>query len=178
VQIAAQPGVNRFDFRGYPYLSYGYQVPFGRYAKPNENLDPRVALTADKGPFFDANSEVSAAAARYTPDKFRNPPWSGDQALAISVTGGSTVDGLLRLDNDRWRPYNSRNHNSEGQNVLYHDGHVDFERKPIVGVNNDNIFTRQANGASPSYLLEHSLLGAVPNDRNAPVTQSDSIIVP
>ena len=48
--IAAQPGVNRFDFKGYPYVSYGYQLPFGR-GKPNENLDPRMAISADKGPY-------------------------------------------------------------------------------------------------------------------------------
>ena len=28
-EVAAQPGVNRFDFRGYQNMSYGYQQPFG-----------------------------------------------------------------------------------------------------------------------------------------------------
>jgi len=28
-ESAGQPGKNRFDFRGYPYLSYAYQVPYG-----------------------------------------------------------------------------------------------------------------------------------------------------
>ena len=32
--VAAQPGVNRFDFRGYPWQSYGYQLPYGEKAKP------------------------------------------------------------------------------------------------------------------------------------------------
>ncbi len=54
--VAAQPGATRFDFKGYSFESYGYQVPFGRNGKPNERLDARVAMTADKGPFFEADA--------------------------------------------------------------------------------------------------------------------------
>jgi hypothetical protein len=47
---------DRFEFKGYSYESYGYQIPFGRNAKPNERLDARVALAADKGPFWQAGA--------------------------------------------------------------------------------------------------------------------------
>ena len=46
-------------------------------------------------------------------------------------------------NNDDWNNYNSGNHTGEGQSVLFVDGHVEFVRKPIVGVNNDNIYTIQ-----------------------------------
>lgn len=36
--------------------------------------------------------------------------------------------------------YNSRNHDGDGQNVLFGDGHVSFENTIFVGVRKDNIF--------------------------------------
>ena len=39
------------------------------------------------------------------------------------------------------RNANSRNHNGDGQNVLYADGHVEFQNNPFCGVNRDNIYT-------------------------------------
>jgi prepilin-type processing-associated H-X9-DG protein len=43
---------------------------------------------------------------------------------------------------------NSRNHGGAGQNVLYGDGHVDWQATPFVGVKRDNIYTaaRMVNG--------------------------------
>lgn len=40
---------------------------------------------------------------------------------------------------------NSPNHELDGQNVLYTDGHVTWQITPLAGQNNDNIFTNQAN---------------------------------
>ncbi len=37
---------------------------------------------------------------------------------------------------------NSRNHNGEGQEVLYQDGHVDWSTTPYCGSNKDNIYTK------------------------------------
>jgi prepilin-type N-terminal cleavage/methylation domain-containing protein/prepilin-type processing-associated H-X9-DG protein len=36
---------------------------------------------------------------------------------------------------------NTRNHNGDGQNVLYGDGHVEFQQNPFCGVKRDNIYT-------------------------------------
>jgi prepilin-type processing-associated H-X9-DG protein len=38
---------------------------------------------------------------------------------------------------------NSNNHDGDGQNVLFGDGHVEFLQNPFVGVQRDNIFTRK-----------------------------------
>ena len=38
---------------------------------------------------------------------------------------------------------NSNNHDKDGQNVLYGDGHVEFQSNPFCGVQRDNIFARR-----------------------------------
>lgn len=167
-QKAAQPGVNRFDFRGYPFLSYGYQMPFGNKANPNENLDPRMPIMADKGPFFESGAEGNSNKSN-TGDKVKNPPFDKGKDVKYDQTG----DKILQMENDKWRPYNSRNHNQEGQQVLYQDGHVDFEKKPISGVNYDQIFTYQS-----GYTFDNTVTGKVPNDKNGPWTPTDTVIVP
>lgn len=160
-EVAAQPGVNRYDFKGYPHLSYGYQLPFGTRAKPRNGMDPRMPLSADRGPYFEAGATVTGDGS--TPDKLRS--------AALPPDG--TEDELLKRPMERWRPYNSRNHNGEGQNVLYADSHVEFQKRPIVGVNYDNIYTEQT-----GYTLGNTLTGRAPRDMWGPYTNTDSIIVP
>jgi prepilin-type N-terminal cleavage/methylation domain-containing protein len=168
-ETASQPGVTRFDFKGYPFESYGYQMPFGPKARPNEGCDTRMALAADKGPFFEAGTADSNNGTVRDKSTLVNP----DQAIELRYTNNSSEAEILKADNEKWKPYNSRNHQSEGQNVLFVDSHVDFVRKPIVGVNYDNIYTRQW-----SYQLKDSLLGKSPANLNGPFTQTDSIMIP
>src|SRR6185369_15490313 len=40
---------------------------------------------------------------------------------------------------------NSGNHEQEGQNVLYSDGHVTYQLTPLCGVSGDNIYTNKSN---------------------------------
>jgi prepilin-type N-terminal cleavage/methylation domain-containing protein len=169
VETASQIGIDRFDFRGYNFLSYGYQLPFGPKAKPNENLDPRMAVLADKGPYFEAGS-APAQGAWDPKDQHVTTPAAG----AVINIGLDDPALVLKADNEKWRPYNSRNHASEGENVLYQDGHAEFLKKPIVGVNYDNIYTQQVN----DYTLLNSLLGKTPKGQEGPLTQTDSLIVP
>jgi prepilin-type processing-associated H-X9-DG protein len=42
---------------------------------------------------------------------------------------------------DAMRKANSMNHRGDGQNVLYGDGHVEFQQNPFCGVKRDNIYT-------------------------------------
>ena len=165
--VASQPGITRFDFRGYPYLSYGYQLPYGSKAQPNENMDPRMVLLADKGPWFRVGETTDDW---LTHDDVVEPPGQGEQLV---YDGASTETDVLAMDNDRWRPYNSRNHGQEGQNCLFQDGHSTFQKKPITGVNFDNIYTYQAD-----YELLDTLTGKVPEDLRGPFTNTDTVIVP
>ena len=36
----------------------------------------------------------------------------------------------------------------EGQNVVYVDVHANFERKPVIGIDNDNIYTLMTDDAT------------------------------
>jgi hypothetical protein len=62
---------------------------------------------------------------------------------------------------------NSRNHNKAGQNVLFADGHVEFAMTVFVGVNGDNIYTRQ--GATATQNDATTPLGV-------PATRDDSTL--
>jgi prepilin-type processing-associated H-X9-DG protein len=44
---------------------------------------------------------------------------------------------------------NTRNHDGDGQNILYGDGHVSWESNPFAGVARDNIYTRSDGKAPP-----------------------------
>jgi prepilin-type N-terminal cleavage/methylation domain-containing protein len=171
-ESAAQPGRNRFDFKGWTSLSYGYQVPFGKKGKPTQKMDVRMALAADKGPYFRAGN--TDASTQTTPDAA-----SG----ILPPTGWGTVaSDILKKNNDDWRPYNSANHSGEGEEVLFVDGHADWIKKPIGGVNNDNIYTCISGGGAQSLVnLAYSLVGEVgdqPNEGYGPSTQTDSFIIP
>lgn len=168
-ETAAQPGRNRFDFLGYPQLSYGYQMPYGRRAKPAQKLDTRMPVNADKGPYFTAGS---------TNGTTRNTPDMRSSITPPTGTGWTTVQDILKKSNDDWRPYNSQNHNGEGQTVLYIDGHADFARRPIVGVSNDNIYTPATtyNNQVDSMIGYNIPTGNA--DMTVPLVQTDSFIVP
>lgn len=114
-----------YDFEGYTHVSYGYLVPWGpRDTRPREAGDHRVVYAADKGPYFLAGADPTAA----------------------FNTGGAD-GGPIGLDDppEYWRPFNSPNHggvgNGQGQNCLFGDGRVSFELVPTVGVDHDNIYT-------------------------------------
>jgi len=169
-ESAARPGKTRFDFAGYTKLSYSYQMPFGRRGKPRETMDARMPISADKGPYFMAgDDQVGGGNAVGALRDERNtlvPPQNW--------LGGNPTD-VINYSNEEWRPYNSPNHNQEGENILYVDSHSDFQRKPIAGVHRDNVYTAFAqNGYTDQ---THSLVGIV-DDQIAPLTQTDSYLLP
>ncbi len=109
-----------YDFEGYANISYGYQVPFGpRTTQPHDGADRGRVQAADKGPFYFLLPHVD---------------WSYE---------GRYLD--IDSSPEAWRKYNSPNHggpeNGEGQNILFPDGSVCFQVKPIVGADYDNIYT-------------------------------------
>ena len=166
-QSSARPGKNRYDFRGYDHLSYGYQLPYGRQGRPRDNMDSRMALVADKGPYY-ASGGPGLDGTRTI----------RDQRSDVDVPtewGKQSPAKIDKLSNEDWRKYNSRNHGGEGQNVLYVDGHADFQRKPLVGVNHDNLYTIQS-----GYTTADGMIGRVPHADQAlgPLTNTDSFLVP
>ena len=70
---------------------------------------------------------------------------------------------------------NSKNHDGDGQNVLYADGHADFQQTPLCGANNDCIYTVAAGTATANGL---SVSGSNPIGANcAPITATDSVLL-
>ena len=65
-----------------------------------------------------------------------NTTGAGSAALANGVVTPGSSAGQIR-------GANSANHDGDGENVLYADGHVTFEQNPFVSVQGDNIYTRR-----------------------------------
>lgn len=168
-ECVARPGEDRFDFRGYDWLSYGVRLPFGPGPSTRPNTLPStLVLAADKGPFFEAGGPGLAGTETIEdrPSKTRIPA----EFMKMTATE------LSHIPPDRWRSLNSRNHGSEGQNVLYLDGHVEFKRTPLAGPNGDNIYTFSRNSNNRA----SAMLGEIPADAplEGPSSVTDAYIVP
>jgi prepilin-type N-terminal cleavage/methylation domain-containing protein len=129
-----------YDFAGLKNISYGYQVPYGPFTtRASESTDPRQPVASDKGPYSQTG---------YAP----NPVLPATHPAWTAGSGDTNPDAMSPQD---WQGYNSGSHGGngtgEGQNVLYGDGHATFEKKPIVGIDQDNIFTHMGNNWSSGY---------------------------
>ena len=92
----------------------------------------------------------------------------------INMTGTVGTDDNVLLPNNTssakdMKNGNSNNHDGDGQNILFGDGHVEFLQNPFVGVQRDNVYTRSnQNGTSDTW--EDTLKGS--RDAN------DSVLLP
>jgi hypothetical protein len=104
-----------WDFGPNPakHCSYSYHVPYGRFALTT-NCDPRLAVAADRNP--------------WQPSPFAKPK---DFKRFSLKDRESVIAG------------NARMHINEGQNVLFLDSHVEFEKTSACGIDDDNIYTYQ-----------------------------------
>jgi prepilin-type processing-associated H-X9-DG protein len=157
--VCPSTGLETFDFGGSPlsankwtnwpgrdaikkHLSYSYQNPY-----PS-------ADAIGKG--FKLNNAISA---EFAVASDMNP--GGDGLLKLKPTAG------LR----EAREGNSFNHDRDGQNVLYGDGHVEFLINPFVGVQRDNIFTFGESGNDAPDTGGDGIIGSS-------VGPDDSILLP
>ena len=119
-------------------LSYSFQNPY-----PDDAAADAGAVKAAKAP-----DEELAVAADLNPG---TSPVGADDVLRVTVSS-SAKDMKLG---------NSNNHDKDGQNILYRDGHVGWESNPLVGVSRDNIYTTRDGKVNAS-----------------PVDAGDSILLP
>ncbi|MGA2439533.1 MAG: prepilin-type N-terminal cleavage/methylation domain-containing protein [Tepidisphaeraceae bacterium] len=131
-------------------LSYSYACPYpdttalGSGYKMVQGLEPTFAVAADINPGTTGNS--------------------GNDNVLFPNTSSS---GLQMQEG------NSNNHGKQGQNVLYGDGHVEFQNNPFCGVNRDNIYTR----GGPTW----GVTTAAPGNQSlveSPYTANDSVLLP
>ena len=69
------------------------------------------------------------------------------------------------------REGNSNNHGKDGQNVLYGDGHVEFQNNPFCGTSRDNIYTRGGPTWDTADRPSQDLIAS-------PYTANDSVLLP
>jgi oligoribonuclease (3'-5' exoribonuclease) len=95
------------------HCSYSYHMPFGLYALTTSS-EPGLAVAGDRNPYIASPSaEAKQFPGLYNPD-------GGTEAIKAG---------------------NATQHQEDGQNVLFLDNHVGFEKRPFCGVNDDNIWT-------------------------------------
>ena len=107
--------ITRFwDFGSNPreHCSYSYHMPYGRYALTTMS-EPGLAVAADRNPWIAGPSTESKDFSLFNPDGGRKAVQAG----------------------------NSPSHQSESQNVLFVDIHVELTKSPDCGINDDNIYT-------------------------------------
>jgi len=148
------------NFTALKNLSYGFaanmyatSTSVGTGVKWNNTLDPAFAIAGDKGPGTVTGGSTGASAGS-------------------SLTTGST--------SAQKRGGNSVNHDRDGQNLLYADGHAEFQNNSMVGQNNDNVYTKAltspqtGNGASTS---SGTPTGGAAAD-TSPLGPEDTILLP
>jgi len=113
--------------------SYSYHTPYKQSGEAdaafplNTQSSPSSPLCADRNPFLTVSLQTS--------NEVEPPEWTTDG-------GGEYYDP----DNLA----NSGSHQRDGQNVLYVDMHVKFEKKTNVGIENDNIWGWWSDGTTSS----------------------------
>ncbi len=114
--------IDAWDFGAQPFdnCSYSYHIPFGMHAL-TMSRDPNLPVAADRNPWIasPAGPPNDANWATFKPD--------------IQRYGGTADHGRLG---------NAVQHKWDGQNVLFLDNHVSFERRAYCGLDSDNIYTQ------------------------------------
>jgi prepilin-type N-terminal cleavage/methylation domain-containing protein len=154
--------INLWDFGptadAFKHCSYSYHIPFGSYALTTSN-EPAFAVAADRNPWIPSTSVTSADAtakfATFMPDT---------TGPGVSAAGTS----------DQAKNGNAVSHQSDGQNVLFLDSHVEFAKRSFCSVEDDNIYT-----ISMSTDGRGDLKGMMPTatTSTAPKNRKDSLLL-
>jgi len=131
-----------WDFGPEPtrHYSFSYHMPYGPYALTTSYL-PGMAVAADPNPWMKAPATNYKRFAYFDPDGDREAVRSG----------------------------NCSTHQGDGQNVLFMDAHVSFNKTSFCGVNDDNIYTYWAG--------QDIRRGVIPNLQSQPIDRLDSMLV-
>ena len=103
----------------YKHCSYAYHIPYSQYALMTSR-DPNLAVAADRNPWIASPAALASTFALFLPGR--------------DAPGGTARDEVARMGN-------SITHQRDGQNVLFRDGRVTFEKRSYCGVGQDNIYT-------------------------------------
>jgi len=118
------------------YCSYSYHMPYDPWnATPgfpiNAVSNPASPLCADRNPYLDKNAMVfleGSGGCKGGEEDEDAPEWIDASA------------DIAAHYEDEDKTGNSASHQREGQNVLFNDQHVTFEKYPNCGIAKDNIW--------------------------------------
>jgi general secretion pathway protein G len=144
-----------------------------------EDRTKRRGLSAQDRANFPSPAFLSYGYGNPYPDQkgieagYRMSSMSGaSQVLAADMGPEGKVFGTLAPDSppEQMRTGNSANHEGAGQNVLYADGHVDFQQTPFAGEKGDNIYTIAGanDGSKPTSAMT----------MGSPRWRGDSVVLP
>jgi hypothetical protein len=102
----------------YKHCSYSYHCPFGMYALTTSS-EPGFAVAADRNPFIVSPAATARDLSTFTPDL---------PAAGYSGTSEQAKNG------------NANPHQLDGQNVMFLDTHVTFEKRAFCSIEDDNIY--------------------------------------
>jgi hypothetical protein len=145
--------IDAWDFgpptEAYKHCSYTYHVPFGLYALTTSS-ESSFAVAADRNPWIKSPAADPGIFADFRPDI---APWNASNEIA--------------------RAGNAISHQTDGQQVLFLDSHVEFAKRAYCSMEDDNIYTisdQQMTG-SPLGTQPPTGAGCVPMNRK------DSVLV-
>jgi len=95
--------------------------------------------------------------------------------LRADLSSISPPGRAARGKTGRWQQ-NSPNHNFEGQNVLYADGHIEWQLTPEVGIDGNNIWLRSTHDPSTGVWTEEP--GSYSDGTSQKGNRKDSFLVP
>jgi len=146
--------------------------------------DTMAGDSSDKRPTFSDATNLSYGFACMF-------PWSlgprltsstgADFAIAADMFQGLTASGAVGAitptdTTANLQKLNSANHSREGQNVMYGDAHVSWERSSFVGINQNNIFF--ASNTNNSQVSTGFSVSTAKANVQIPNHTDDSVIVP
>ncbi len=164
----ASPGfelIDGWDFGPYQsasenpsgYCSYSYHAPFGNYSLTISH-EPTMAVAGDRNPWLvpERIDEDGRSFADFMPDE--------------GLTKNTGTSETAKVGN-------SDSHQGDGQNVLFLDSHVGFEKRAFVGTDNDNIYTYQMSGAQASMDLKGQMPTAYTYSSSTLKSRRDSLLL-
>lgn len=154
------------------YNSYSYHSPYeNTKITPRQSYplgsysNPASPVMADRNPYLDKNADIYRD-GKTSGEKF--PDWEATPAPGHYADPDKTG--------------NSAAHQRDGQNVLFNDSHVGFERTPNVGISKDNIWKCWTSTTPPTTARDREL-GASPyatltkDGGTAPYSEVDAYLV-
>ncbi|MEN6333551.1 MAG: type II secretion system protein [Phycisphaerales bacterium] len=145
-------GTSAAPGRQFKSCSYSYHSPFGAYALTTSS-EPGFAVAADRNPWI-----VSPAGAPADPIKFIPDLPGNSGATSETAKAGNAIA-----------------HQNEGQNVLFLDVHVDFEKRAYCGVEDDNIYMMSSSTTGGGSAKGNT--PAAQTGRYQPINRKDSLLL-